>query len=540
MNGTGLSVLKALGEFVLESPLLSLVVARRAKGLVKSAFEDGLGYERRPRFLSRGLAYERRPIPELENVACNAKVELHKADRAGDHLDLRIEMPDGTIQDFAVPRRTDLPAETGDLARVVPTPNHNRAYFLKDGKWRFPAGSYGAGEVETVWRGIVDVHSSGRSRMEFTMTDGPWAGRYAIRKLNRGWVLLRMKGREPFWKERMPFSSTEAAREKAYADPNVVAERKVDGACYMVRPGPKGNAVWSRRLSVEGKPIDRADRIPQLRDWVLPKKFHGRTIHVEVVADGGSAAETAGLLNARPALSRANQLRLHPLKVYVWDVEGPGPYEARRREALELARLSPRIDGRILGSVRDRFLLFRRLFRHPLASVPECNAETGETPRAFAARMKAAGEEGVVLKDRTAPYYGDVWTKDKKVERLDLVVVGFAEGEGRLAGTLGSLVCEDPKTGAVSLVGSGFSDDLRSKIWEGREGLRGVAVMVDAHETTVRGKARGPRFAGFHPDSGVEIRDEQSLYDYAAAASEPGEGKAAKYRMISSRGWRRR
>jgi DNA ligase-1 len=49
---------------------------------------------------------------------------------------------------------------------------------------------------------------------------------------------------------------------------------------------------------------------------------------------------------------------------------------------------------------------------------------------------------------------------------LDLEIVGYEEGSGRLAGTLGAILVEYKNN--VVRVGSGFSDELRREIWKDR------------------------------------------------------------------------
>ena len=70
--------------------------------------------------------------------------------------------------------------------------------------------------------------------------------------------------------------------------------------------------------------------------------------------------------------------------------------------------------------------------------------------------------------------------KVKRFYSMDLPVVGFEEGEGRLAGYLGSLVVSY-KGNDVS-VGSGFSDYQRKTLWENRSSLIGTLCEVKYKE----------------------------------------------------------
>jgi DNA ligase-1 len=79
----------------------------------------------------------------------------------------------------------------------------------------------------------------------------------------------------------------------------------------------------------------------------------------------------------------------------------------------------------------------------------------------------ARGQEGVMINICDAPYeFKRTWNlmKVKKMNTLDLEIIGFEEGSGRLAGTLGAILVRY-KNGNVVKVGSGFSDEMRNRIW---------------------------------------------------------------------------
>jgi DNA ligase-1 len=79
----------------------------------------------------------------------------------------------------------------------------------------------------------------------------------------------------------------------------------------------------------------------------------------------------------------------------------------------------------------------------------------------------ARDQEGVMINICDAPYeFKRTWNlmKVKKMNTLDLEIIGFEEGSGRLAGTLGAILVRY-KNGNVVKVGSGFSDEMRNRIW---------------------------------------------------------------------------
>jgi DNA ligase-1 len=80
----------------------------------------------------------------------------------------------------------------------------------------------------------------------------------------------------------------------------------------------------------------------------------------------------------------------------------------------------------------------------------------------------ARGQEGVMINICDASYEfkrTNNLLKVKKMNTLDLQIIGFEEGAGRLAGTLGAILVRY-KNGNVVKVGSGFTDWLREEIWK--------------------------------------------------------------------------
>lgn len=118
----------------------------------------------------------------------------------------------------------------------------------------------------------------------------------------------------------------------------------------------------------------------------------------------------------------------------------------------------------------------------------------------------ANSEEGVMINICDAMYeFGRTWNlmKVKKMNTLDLEVVDYEEGSGRLAGTLGAIHVRY-KNGNVVKVGSGFSDDLRKQIWNHDVMIVGKIVEIQYFEETTNADGgislRFPVFKDFRPD----------------------------------------
>lgn len=121
-------------------------------------------------------------------------------------------------------------------------------------------------------------------------------------------------------------------------------------------------------------------------------------------------------------------------------------------------------------------------------------------------------EEGVMINICDAPYeFGRTWNlmKVKKMNTLDLEIIGFEEGEGRLAGTLGAILVRY-KDGNTVKVGSGFSDELRKHIWSDPNSfIYRVAEIQFFEETTNKDGGKSLRFPVFK-----DIRYDKPVADF--------------------------
>lgn len=116
------------------------------------------------------------------------------------------------------------------------------------------------------------------------------------------------------------------------------------------------------------------------------------------------------------------------------------------------------------------------------------------------------GEEGIMINICDAPYEfkrTNNLLKVKKMQTMDLEIIGFEEGEGRLANTLGAILVRY-KNGNTVKVGSGFSDDLRVTIWSNRAAYVGTICEIQYFEETTNADGgeslRFPIFKDFRPD----------------------------------------
>ena len=72
--------------------------------------------------------------------------------------------------------------------------------------------------------------------------------------------------------------------------------------------------------------------------------------------------------------------------------------------------------------------------------------------------------------------------KIKVMQTCDLKVIGFEEGQGKFANTLGKVICD--YKGYELGVGSGWSDDMRNEVWNNQDKYLGKIAEIQYFEET--------------------------------------------------------
>ena len=100
-------------------------------------------------------------------------------------------------------------------------------------------------------------------------------------------------------------------------------------------------------------------------------------------------------------------------------------------------------------------------------------------------KMLERGEEGTILKDRSFGWKNErskMTVKFKEIKDLDLRVVDWTEGSGRLTGFMGSLTAETEDKKIRVNVGTGFSDEQR-KLYT-KENVVGKIIEIEYNQRT--------------------------------------------------------
>jgi bifunctional non-homologous end joining protein LigD len=376
-------------------------------------------------------------------------IQEHHATRL--HWDVRLER-DGVLVSWAVPR--GLPDVPGDIRLAVHTEDHPMEYATFSGE--IPKGEYGGGRMFIWDRGRYET-LKWSDREVAVVFDGQRAkGRYTFFRSGRDskdWMVRRSEPPLVAGFQQLP-----ELMEPMLASPGLLPEDEPGWSFEFKWDGVRALArVEGGRLRLHSrKGNDITVTYPELR--LLGEEL-GAT---QVWLDG----EIVALRDGRPSFS-ALQQRMHV---------------HNERQARGLA-----------NSVPVTYLIFDVLFLDGKSCVDLPFAErralleglglhgpgwhvspsfTGDG----AAVLETAHEqrlEGVIAKRLSSRYYPGRrtadWVKIADVLTLEVLIGGWRPGEGRRAGTIGSLMLGVPTDAGlryVGQVGTGFTDEALAALHE--------------------------------------------------------------------------
>lgn len=293
----------------------------------------------------------------------------------------------------------------------------------------------------------------------------------------------------------------------------VVAESRPDGWALMGRSGRDVTASFPD-LAGDGGVEGLAERVG------------GRRVVVdgEVVVVGPDGRPSFSRLQQRMNVARPTPdlVAAVPVQYLVFDLLALGDVDATEVPYRERRRLLDDLD----------------LDGGPGARVRVPSVLPGGAEDAWAA-AEAMRMEGIVAKRLDSPYVvgrrSPAWRKVKLLHTQEVVIVGWAEGEGRRSGGIGALLVAVPAddAGAASpwrsagRVGTGFTDQMLDDLAERlaararpdapvEDPPRGAAARgvhwvepeivgeVAFSEWTPQGTMRQPSWRGLRPDKGPE------------------------------------
>lgn len=358
------------------------------------------------------------------------------------HWDLRLER-DGVLKSWAVPKGPPLEAGTNRLA--VPTEDHPLEYASFAGD--IAAGEYGGGHV-TIWdAGRYATEKWDERHIIVTFDGSRLAGRYALFPLDDGAWNIRKLDATPAAAPPAPLPMLATAGALPEDDDRWGYEFKWDGVRAVASVHGGVLTLTSR------KGTEITVRYPEVARLPAALAGHDAVVDGEIVAMDDQGRPDFGALQNRmhrtgpevPRMAAAKPVTYLVFDLLAWDGEDliGMPYAGRRE----------RLDA--LGIAGHRWVA-TPWFSGGGAGVLAASEENGL--------------EGVVAKRLDSVYRPGLrspdWRKIKNFRTQAVVVGGWRPGQGRRAGTIGSLLVGVPDDEGrlvyVGHVGTGFSDkDLR-------------------------------------------------------------------------------
>jgi bifunctional non-homologous end joining protein LigD len=444
------------------------------------------------------------PTGESGAQATSARfvVQEHSARRL--HWDLRLEH-EGTLKSWALPR--GIPVHPDENRLAVHTEDHPLEYLDFEGD--IPKGEYGAGTMRIWDRGTFEAEKFRENEVIATFGGERLRGRYALfQTREKDWMIHRMDppldpGYEPMPERLTPMlaQSGELPRDEAAWG----FEVKWDGIRTILFCDHGHMALQGRNGT------DFTGRYPEVRELARELGARRLVLDGEIVAFDEEGRPSFERLQSRMHLGSDSAVRRRMRDIPVTYV------------AFDLLYL----DGRstmALSYEERRKVLDALEFGGPAWRAPAYQRGEGS---ALLAATKELGIEGVVAKRLSSSYEpgrrSSAWVKVKNICEQDVVIGGWAPGEGKRSGRVGALVTglyEDGRLVYAGKVGTGFTDrtlailerelaPLRrdSSPFEGRKAPKGtifveprLVARVELREWTKSGTMRAPSFKGLRDD----------------------------------------
>ena len=157
----------------------------------KRRFSKEAALKPKPGEFAPGIPAARKilPIPKVKKTepqTWGMATQLHEAERAGRHIDLRLVDQAGKAHSWALPK-AELP-KPGEKVLVVQQPTHTAEYAARKGSFLLPEG-YGKGKVTGSGLQPVEVVSRRPGLLRFNVYGGRGAQEYAIVNTPKGQLL---------------------------------------------------------------------------------------------------------------------------------------------------------------------------------------------------------------------------------------------------------------------------------------------------------------------------------------------------------------
>jgi ATP-dependent DNA ligase len=364
---------------------------------------------------------------------------------------------------------------------------------------------------------------------ELNIGRGPVKGRYSFVRTDKGYVVGVMRDRGVS----IPKPNYKLKPEESLASIDLkdfIVERKLDGSLInclihddrviMHSHRDNTNTYYDKLPSIEF--IKNTSPYYSSRRFFPGPDLEGTILKAELIHRDGSSV-VSGLLNSSPDNSVRVQQKIGAPTPFVWDIV--------RYRKKDVSGLSYSERRELFEECVNQIRLFNRNWNSVERCVPNVSPLSFYR-KVIDDRRGLPWSEGVVIKAKSG-IAEDSWIKVKRHDLIDMEILSFNPGEGRLFETLGSLECKDLETGNIAVVGTGMSDFQRDWIWSHRDMLEGAVIKTKVFEQTDQ-SFRAPRFIEFHESKG---NNEAGLLLYADVLSgldDKDKLLETKYKLINA------
>ncbi len=391
----------------------------------------------------RKRSFDQTPEPEPDGTpGAGARFVVHEHHARRLHWDLRLEH-DGALASWAIPN--GIPEDPKHNRKAVHVEDHPLGYIAFHGT--IPAGNYGAGEVRIWDQGTYECEKWEPGKIVVVFHGEQLQGRYALfraGKAEKDWMIHRMDAPvDPAAQEMPGFIQPMLARLSTLPvdESEWAFEVKWDGVRAITRSQPGRIGFISRNDN------DVTAAYPELRALNRALGSNEAILDGEIVAFDEQGRPSFQALQSRMHLRGEAAVRrlaqTQPVTYVLFDLlwlDGHSlmelPYSERRARLQAL-----KLEGEHWRT-------------------PEYRPGGGA---AFLAASKEQCLEGIVAKRLDSPYTpggrGGSWLKIKNVQRQELVIGGWTEGNGSRAQRIGALhlgVYENGKLRYAGKLGTGF------------------------------------------------------------------------------------
>ena len=310
---------------------------------------------------------------------------------------------------------------------------------------------------------------------------------------------------------------------------NFIAEEKLDGHRALLFITPKGNRLFSRRISKKtGWFAENTDSLPHIRDFKISNEFYGTVLDGEITMPTGVFADVQGVTGALPETALQNQIEKGFAIINVFDILYYKGLNVQSFPLWERKKLLKKVVEAIDNPCIKEIISFAT--PETCRNYPELSLTCVNSFRDLLEKMWEEGKEGLIIKDLNAKYEqkrSKSFLKLKEIQTYDVVIMGYQpptreftgktdldkweywEGNEPVTkpyakGWIGAIGFGVYKDGKLIKVGEakGITEEDLEYIKNNSKKLIGTVIEVKAQGILDKetGTLRHPRFSRFRPD----------------------------------------